>query len=188
MLVNAGNANCATGEAGIEACRKTCVAAAETFGCIFDEVFPSSTGIIGVPFPAEKVSGGDAGGAGGAGLDAGACARRLRTAIMTTDTKMKVARAVIDVDGTGGADLWRGEGCGDDPSAAWGAGGSAARDDAGLPVYGRGGGTGATARRDGGAGGRELQQSISIDGDTSTNDTVLLLASGASGVKLGQSG
>ncbi len=55
VLVNAGNANCATGQAGIEACVQTCVAAAETFHCIFDEVFPSSTGIIGVPFPAEKV-------------------------------------------------------------------------------------------------------------------------------------
>ena len=37
VLVNAGNANCATGQAGIEACEKTCVAAAETFGYIFDE-------------------------------------------------------------------------------------------------------------------------------------------------------
>jgi glutamate N-acetyltransferase/amino-acid N-acetyltransferase len=55
VLVNAGNANCATGQAGIDACVHTCAAAAETFGCIFDEVFPSSTGIIGVPFPAEKV-------------------------------------------------------------------------------------------------------------------------------------
>src|SRR6185437_6505533 len=55
VLVNAGNANCATGQAGIEACVQTCVAAAEIFHCIFDEVFPSSTGIIGVPFPAEKV-------------------------------------------------------------------------------------------------------------------------------------
>src|SRR5882757_7665140 len=55
VLVNAGNANCATGQAGIDACTATCVAAAETFGCIFDEVFPSSTGIIGVPFPGDKV-------------------------------------------------------------------------------------------------------------------------------------
>jgi len=55
VLVNAGNANCATGQAGIDACDRTCVAAAETFGCVFDEVFPSSTGIIGVPFPADKV-------------------------------------------------------------------------------------------------------------------------------------
>src|SRR5207244_599026 len=55
VLVNAGNANCATGQPGIDACLQTCVTAAETFNCIFDEVFPSSTGIIGVPFPAEKV-------------------------------------------------------------------------------------------------------------------------------------
>src|SRR5580692_3898803 len=44
VLVNAGNANCATGEPGIEGCVATCVAVAETFGCIFDEVVPSSTG------------------------------------------------------------------------------------------------------------------------------------------------
>src|SRR5271170_7088973 len=51
VLVNAGNANCATGAAGIEACMATCVAAAESFNCTPDTVFPSSTGIIGVPFP-----------------------------------------------------------------------------------------------------------------------------------------
>ncbi len=55
VLVNAGNANCATGEAGLEACRRTCVEAAEILGCIFDEVFPSSTGIIGVPLPTAKI-------------------------------------------------------------------------------------------------------------------------------------
>src|ERR1019366_7720939 len=55
VIVNAGNPNCATGTPGIEGCIATCVAAAQTFGCIFDEVVPSSTGIIGVPFPAEKV-------------------------------------------------------------------------------------------------------------------------------------
>src|ERR1700733_6113470 len=54
VLVNAGNANCATGQPGIDACVQTCAAAAESFGCIFDEVFPSSTGIIGVPFPGEN--------------------------------------------------------------------------------------------------------------------------------------
>src|ERR1700722_2483280 len=41
VLVNAGNANCATGLAGISACRVTCSAAADQFGCLFDEVFPS---------------------------------------------------------------------------------------------------------------------------------------------------
>src|SRR5271168_243324 len=100
VLVNAGNANCATGAAGIEACTATCVAAAESFHCISDEVFPSSTGIIGVPFPAEKVV---------AALPAVKAAmgstsehaELFARAIMTTDTKMKVSSAVIDVDGAG---------------------------------------------------------------------------------------
>ena len=98
VLVNAGNANCATGQAGIEACVRTCAAAAESFGCIFDEVFPSSTGIIGVPFPAEKVVAAMPAlkaAMGSAEEHAEAFAR----AIMTTDTKMKVSRASIDVDG-----------------------------------------------------------------------------------------
>ena len=98
VLVNAGNANCANGQTGIDACERTCVAVAEKSGCIFDEVFPSSTGIIGVPFPEEKVI---------AALPAlrdelgstAAHAEMFAQAIMTTDTRMKVARAVVDVDG-----------------------------------------------------------------------------------------
>src|SRR5271154_4209889 len=98
VLVNAGNANCATGQPGIDACVQTCAVAAESFGCIFDEVFPSSTGIIGVPFPGEKAI---------AALpalkaelgDTAAHAEMFARAIMTTDTKMKVAQAAVDVDG-----------------------------------------------------------------------------------------
>ena len=56
VLINAGNANCAAGEAGLAAARATCAAAAKTFGCRTEEVFPSSTGVIGVPLPAEKIS------------------------------------------------------------------------------------------------------------------------------------
>ena len=55
VAINAGNANCAAGEAGLRAARATCAAAAKTFGCRAEEVFPSSTGIIGVPLPAEKL-------------------------------------------------------------------------------------------------------------------------------------
>ena len=182
VLVNAGNANCATGQPGIDACVQTCVAAAESFGCIFDEVFPSSTGIIGVPFPAEKVI---------AALpelkaELGTTPEHAETfarAIMTTDTKMKVARAVGGCRWGGGADLWCGEGCGDDSSAAGSAGGRLMRRCWFIcsRIWWR-----MSEEL------RELLEpaversfnSISIDGDTSTNDTVLLLASGASGVKL----
>jgi glutamate N-acetyltransferase / amino-acid N-acetyltransferase len=182
VVVNAGNANCATGQPGIDGCVQTCVAAAETFHCIFDEVFPSSTGIIGVPFPTEKVI---------AALPAVEAvlgstadhAEMFATAIMTTDTKMKVARAVVDVDGTEVRIFGTAKGAG------------MIHPQLGAPV----GPPHATMLvflfTDLAAESEELGDllqpaversfnSISVDGDTSTNDTVLLLASGASGVKL----
>src|SRR5580704_18247056 len=176
------NANCATGQPGIDGCVQTCVAAAETFHCIFDEVFPSSTGIIGVPFPAEKVI---------AALPAVEAvlgstadhAEMFATAIMTTDTKMKVARAVVDVDGAEVVIFGVAKGAG------------MIHPQLGAPV----GPPHATMLvylfTDLEAESAQLRgllepaversfNCISIDGDTSTNDTVLLLASGASGVKL----
>ena len=182
VLVNAGNANCATGAAGVAGCVATCVAAAETFGCIFDEVVPSSTGIIGVPFPAEKVVGAMAELQAAVG-DTAEHAEGFARAIMTTDTRVKVASAAIRVGG-GEVLIW---------GAAKGAGMIHPR--LGAPV----GAAHATMLvylfTDVAAGVGELSaalaaavegsfNSISIDGDTSTNDTVLLLASGASGVRL----
>jgi glutamate N-acetyltransferase / amino-acid N-acetyltransferase len=178
VVVNAGNANCATGQPGIDGCVQTCVAAAETFRCIFDEVFPSSTGIIGVPFPAEKVIAALPAVEAVLGSTAGH-AEIFATAIMTTDMKMKVARAVVDVDGVE-VRIW---------GAAKGAGmihPQLGPPHATMLVY---------LFTDVVADSEELGDllgpaversfnSISIDGDTSTNDTVLLMASGASGVKL----
>jgi glutamate N-acetyltransferase/amino-acid N-acetyltransferase len=182
VLVNAGNANCATGQAGIEGCVKTCVAAAETFHCIFDEVFPSSTGIIGIPFPVEKVI---------AALPAVQAAlgstpehaELFAQAIMTTDTRMKTAHAVVDIDGARVKIFGVAKGAG------------MIHPQLGVPV----GPPHATMLvylfTDLAAESEELnkllapaiEQSfncISIDGDTSTNDTVLLLASGVSRVEL----
>jgi glutamate N-acetyltransferase/amino-acid N-acetyltransferase len=182
VLVNAGNANCATGQPGIDACVKTCQAAAESFGCIFDEVFPSSTGIIGVPFPAEKVIAALPAAAQALGT-APSHAEAFATAILTTDTRMKVARAVIEIDGKevhlfgaakGAGMIYPQLGVQPGPPHAT------------MLVY---------LFSDIAASPAQLQSmlepsvehtfnSISIDGDTSTNDTVLLLASGASGVTL----
>lgn len=184
VLVNSGNANCATGQAGLSGCVSTCVAVAETLGCIFDEVIPSSTGIIGVPFPADKV------------LDAipvlKTClggseenAAGFAQAILTTDTRPKTASAALEVDGIQ-VRIW---------GAAKGAGMIGPKVVPGVPpppphatmlVY---------IFTDIVADPSDLQaalaasseasfNSISIDGDTSTNDTVLLLASGASGIHL----
>jgi glutamate N-acetyltransferase/amino-acid N-acetyltransferase len=189
VLINSGNANCANGEPGIEGCVATCVAAAESFGCIFDEVFPSSTGIIGVPFPAEKVI------AAMPGLKASLGsteehAEAFVRAIMTTDTRVKTAHAAVAVDPAQDA----GKGV---EVRIWGAakGAGMIHPQLGEPT----GPPHATMLvylfTDVAACAEHLQaalaaavepsfNSISIDGDTSTNDTVLLLASGASGVRL----
>lgn len=192
VLANAGNANCATGSPGIDGCVATCVAAAESFGCIFDEVIPSSTGIIGVPFPSEKIV------AAMTALKAAvgntpAHAEAFAAAIMTTDTKMKIAHTAIQVGGgawpvNAGVRIW---------GAAKGAGMIYPR--LGAPVGATSSPPHATLLvylfTDVLAEASELRaalaaavepsfNSISIDGDTSTNDTVLLVASGASGVRL----
>ena len=178
VLVNAGNANCATGQPGIDACLQTCVATAESFECIFDEVFPSSTGIIGVPFPADKVIAAIPALKQAIGVTP-EHAEMFAQAIMTTDTKMKIARAVAEVDGVNVTIFGTAKGAGmihpqlGPPHAT-------------MLVY---------LFTDLAAESHQLGallepaversfNSISIDGDTSTNDTVLLAASGASGVKL----
>jgi glutamate N-acetyltransferase / amino-acid N-acetyltransferase len=182
VVVNAGNANCATGQLGIDACVLTCVAAAETFRCIFDEVFPSSTGIIGVPFPTEKVIAALPAVEAVLGSTSGH-AEMFATAIMTTDTKMKVAHAVVDVDGTEVRIFGTAKGAG------------MIHPQLGAPVEPVHATMLVFLFTDLVADSEELGDllqpaversfnSISIDGDTSTNDTVLLLASGASGVKL----
>jgi glutamate N-acetyltransferase/amino-acid N-acetyltransferase len=178
VLVNAGNANCASGEAGVRACLETCRAAADAVGCIFDEVFPSSTGIIGVPLPAEKIVAAVPAAIASLGASTDH-AELFATAIMTTDTRMKVATAVIEAEGVQVRLFGTAKGAGmihprlGPPQAT-------------MLVY---------LFTDIAAEASDLREMlepaadlsfncISIDGDTSTNDTVLLLASGASGVAL----
>jgi glutamate N-acetyltransferase / amino-acid N-acetyltransferase len=193
VLVNAGNANCATGQPGIDGCVATCVAAAQTFGGIFDEVIPSSTGIIGVPFPTEKVVAAMPAlkaATGSAPEHAEAFAR----AIMTTDTRVKMASVAVAVT-AGPESPIPGE------FRIWGAakGAGMIQPQVGPPVGSTPAAPHATMLvylfTDIAADLPDLNaalaaavqpsfNSISIDGDTSTNDTVLLVASGASGVKL----
>lgn len=177
VAVNAGNANCATGQVGIEACLQVCAAAAETFHCEGHEVFPSSTGIIGVPLPAEKPIAALPEIASSLGATSGHFAQFAR-AIMTTDTRPKVAHASLDVNGgrVRVAGVCKGAGM-IHPQLV---------PHATMLVYLF---TDATIEPP--ALHTLLRMSvevsfnrISIDGDTSTNDTVLLLASGASGVHI----
>jgi glutamate N-acetyltransferase/amino-acid N-acetyltransferase len=182
VLVNAGNANCATGEAGILAAEEVCSKAAEILECEGHAVFPSSTGIIGVPLPVGKLV------AALPSLDAslGGSAAHLELmarAIMTTDTRPKIAVTHIETE-TGTlrlAGIAKGAGMifpqlGDGPSATH----------ATMLVY-----LFTDAVLQPTTADELLHQAvettfnrISIDGDTSTNDTILLLASGASGIRI----
>ena len=179
VLINAGNANCATGEAGITVAEQCCAAAAEVFGCDPEAVFPSSTGIIGVPLPVEKVRTAlpALGAAVGNTPDHFAS---VAAAIMTTDTRPKTAHATVEIEGrlVRIAGLAKGAGM-IHPQLA-------AAPHATMLAY---------LCTDVAADPTLLQRMlsdvaetsfnrISIDGDTSTNDTVLLLASGASGATL----
>jgi glutamate N-acetyltransferase / amino-acid N-acetyltransferase len=183
VAINAGNANCAAGKAGLDAAYATCEAAARVFGCKPSEVLPSSTGIIGVPLPAEKLI---------AALPALSAAigsesdhfQELAEAIMTTDTVEKTAFARLEVEGREIriAATCKGSGM-IHPQLV---------PHATMLVYVLTDAAATPAVLDG-----YLRKAIevsfnriSVDGDTSTNDTVLVLASGASGatVEAGDSG
>jgi glutamate N-acetyltransferase / amino-acid N-acetyltransferase len=179
--INAGNANCAAGQAGIDAARATCEAAAKVFGCKTEEVFPSSTGIIGVPLPAEKLIAVMPELAGRLGAESDHF-QQLAQAILTTDLVEKTAFARFERDGKEVRIAAVGKGSGMiHPQLVQSA------PHATMLVYVL---TDADVEpvvlNDYLRGAVEVSfNRISVDGDTSTNDTVLLLASGASGVKIG---
>jgi glutamate N-acetyltransferase / amino-acid N-acetyltransferase len=176
--VNSGNANCATGRSGIRTCQQVCRDLARLLELRAIEVFPSSTGIIGVPLPVKKIA---------AKLPDLVAARQatkqgvtdFSRAIMTTDTRPKLACATFISGKTVVNILGIAKGAGMiHPQLAT------------MLVY---------LFTDVAANSTELKHAlkgsceetfnhISIDGDTSTNDTVLLLASGKSGVALNKAG
>jgi glutamate N-acetyltransferase / amino-acid N-acetyltransferase len=172
VVVNSGNANCATGSAGLRGCKDVCAEMAKLLKAVPSEVFPSSTGIIGVTFPTEKVT------SHLQSLVAGAAAseehlRRFADAILTTDTRPKIASANLRSGAACITGVAKGSGM-IHPQLAT------------MLVY---------ITTDIAASAAELRSElaracdesfnvISVDGDTSTNDTVLLLASGESGISL----
>ncbi len=184
VAINAGNANCAAGVAGLRAAHATCNAAANIFSCPPEEVFPSSTGIIGVPLPVEKLV--DVMPILAASLgDESDHFMEVAQAILTTDTVEKTAFARLEVAGADGAPQ-------EIRIVAFGKGSGMIHPQlvphATMLVYILTDASIEPAVLDG-----YLRPAIevsfnriSVDGDTSTNDTVLLLASGASGVSIGQ--
>ncbi len=96
LLINSGNANCATGAAGRAAAQACCRAVAEVAGVGEDEVLPFSTGVIGEPLPVERISTAARRAHGTLSASGWVAAAR---AIMTTDTAPKVVSSRGEVDG-----------------------------------------------------------------------------------------
>jgi len=94
LIVNAGNANAGTGAAGISAAETTCAAVASMLGCGLQQVLPFSTGVIMEPLPVAKIVA--ALPAARAALAAGGWFAAV-SAIMTTDTVPKGASRRVTV-------------------------------------------------------------------------------------------
>ncbi len=172
IVINSGCANAATGRRGLAAARRTAFEVARQAGVAPETVLLASTGVIGEHLPVARLVAGLP--AAIAGLGAGGLERASR-AIMTTDTRPKTAEASF---------RWRGRtvriaGC------AKGAGMVHPRMATMLAVLLTDAAISpGLLRRALGEASRHSFESISIDGDTSTNDSVFLLASGASGVRI----
>ena len=172
VIVNSGNANCATGKQGIRDCKAVCAATAKLLHINSSEVFPSSTGIIGAPFPTAKVL------ANLGRLFAGAAAsveslREFADAILTTDSRAKLGSVALRSGQASITGVAKGSGM-IHPQLAT------------MLVYVLTDviATPAELRRSLHTACDQTFNTISVDGDTSTNDTVLLLASGGSGIRL----
>ena len=169
LVVNTGIANAGTGEPGMQAARATCAAAARLLGCQPAQVLPFSTGVIMESLPVERIV---------AGLPT--CVADLREdnwaaaaeAIMTTDTLPKASSRKVSLRGTAitvtgiakGAGMIR-------PNMATMLGYVATDAAVAQPLLER------LVREAADA----SFNCITVDGDTSTNDSFMLIASGRAG-------
>ena len=178
VVANAGNANACTGARGVQDVRTTAELVAGLVGCGPEEVCVASTGIIGHPLPMDKLTAGVRDAAAALSADADA-ARLAARAIMTTDTHPKSAAVRGEI---GGAPFSVG-------GMAKGSGMIAPNmatmlcfvtTDAAVPPA-----LLQAALRD--AADRTFNR-ITVDGDSSTNDSIIVLAGGASGAQVGADG
>ncbi|MCG2840818.1 bifunctional glutamate N-acetyltransferase/amino-acid acetyltransferase ArgJ [Sandaracinobacter sp. RS1-74] len=169
LVVNAGNSNAFTGMRGADACAAQVAEAARLLDCEQAEVFAASTGVIGVPLPADKATSGVR--AAHAALGS-ASWLDVTQAIGTTDTFPKAAAREAVVDGRKVTLVGFIKGSGMiAPDMATMLGfivTDAAIDPALLQQM-------LTAAN------RSTFSCITVDGDTSTSDTVLAFATGAAG-------
>jgi glutamate N-acetyltransferase/amino-acid N-acetyltransferase len=166
LVVNTGNANAGTGDEGIAAARHTCERAAQLLGCAATQVLPFSTGVIAEPLPMERVA---------AGLPQ--CIADLdehnwvsaAEAIMTTDTVPKAVSRQVEISGARITVTGIAKGSGMiHPDMATMLGFVATDAKVAQP---------ALEAMLGAAAARSFN-CITVDGDTSTNDSFVLIATG----------
>ena len=173
ILVNSGNANAMTGAPGVAANVAMAEAAAGPLDCPADKVLTCSTGVIGVPLDVAKIRAAMPEVEAALGPDP----RGFAVAILTTDTVTKVAHGELELPGASGPVKLFGVAKGSGmihPNMATTLGyvcTDAAIEPDRLQALLR-------------AAIEPTFNAITVDGDTSTNDTVLTLASGASGVTI----
>jgi glutamate N-acetyltransferase / amino-acid N-acetyltransferase len=167
VVINSGVANAATGERGLADARATAARVAERLGLEPEHVVVLSTGVIGAPLPLDRVLRGVDDAAAALSADGGAAAAE---AIMTTDTRPKVAESTGGGFTVGG--MAKGSGMIHPDLATMLA--IVTTDyplDAGEPAAFLRPAVDASFN------------SISVDGECSTNDAVVLLSSGAADVE-----
>jgi glutamate N-acetyltransferase/amino-acid N-acetyltransferase len=175
IVVNSGCANACTGDAGLRDAREMTELGAKAVGCSVEQVLVASTGVIGVALPMDKVRAGLPKAHQRLGADQGSAASR---AIMTTDPFPKEAAAQIAIGGRTAAigGMCKGAGMIEPMLATMLA---FVTTDADVPA--------ALLSRALKEAVDESFNAITVDGDCSTNDCVMLLANGASGVAIDDS-
>lgn len=96
VYINAGNANACVGAQGITDAKQICTIVAKYFDCKENEILPNSTGVIGTRLPMDKIEKGIAVAFDNLSPDEG---KNAALAIMTTDTHPKYAQKEIVIDG-----------------------------------------------------------------------------------------
>jgi glutamate N-acetyltransferase/amino-acid N-acetyltransferase len=175
IVVNSGCANACTGEDGMHVAREMAAETARLVGCPVEQVLVASTGVIGVGLPIEKIRGGLPAAVQALAADQGAAAAR---AIMTTDPFPKEASIAITIGGrrVGIGGMAKGSGM-IEPMMATMLGFVTTDAAVPQPLLDR-------ALREAV---NDTFNAITVDGECSTNDCVMLLANGGSGVTIDDS-
>jgi glutamate N-acetyltransferase/amino-acid N-acetyltransferase len=172
IVVNSGCANACTGKAGLEVARDMATATARLVGCPDEQVLVSSTGVIGVALDVDKIRRALPAAMTALAADQGALAAR---AIMTTDPFPKEAAAYVTLGGRDVAIGGMAKGSGMiEPNMATMLGFVTTDAAVPAPLLDR-------ALREAV---NDSFNAITVDGECSTNDCVMVLANGSSGVTI----